>query len=331
MSARHWGEAEFVDALRALALHPAARGLGDDCAVLELGGEALVLTHDAMAEGVHFLAGQDMADVAWRLVATTLSDLAAKGAEPLGVLLGATLGDAAGDARFMSGLGEALAHYGAPLLGGDTISGGAGRGFGLTALGRATCRPVPSRGGARVGDALWICGTVGGAMVGFEALQAGSRDDALTLAYRRPRALMAEGMALAPHVTAMMDVSDGLLLDATRMARASGVTLAIDGGAVPLERFPVRWNHLTTQKTRQTKNLERSPDPVRSENALAAHARRDEALRWGDDYALLFTAPEGFVPPVVAARIGTVAAPGTTPVLLDGIFLNEDSGLGYEH
>ena len=92
--------------MRGLVTHPAARGLNDDCAVLELGGETLILTHDAMAEGVHFLPGQDSADVAWNLVATNLSDLAAKGAEPLGVLLGYQLGG--DDARFLAGLREVL-------------------------------------------------------------------------------------------------------------------------------------------------------------------------------------------------------------------------------
>ena len=80
--------------------------------MLELGGEALVLTHDAMAEGVHFLPGQDQADIAWKLVASNLSDLAAKGADPLGVLLGYQFG--ADDARFLVGLEEVLAHYGEP-------------------------------------------------------------------------------------------------------------------------------------------------------------------------------------------------------------------------
>ena len=88
--------------------------------MLELGGETLILTHDAMAEGVHFLPGQDPADVAWKLVATNLSDLAAKGAEPLGVLLGYQLG--VDDARFVAGLREVLEHYRVPLLGGDTVS-----------------------------------------------------------------------------------------------------------------------------------------------------------------------------------------------------------------
>jgi thiamine-monophosphate kinase len=76
------GELEFIARLRDLASHPAARGLNDDCAVLEVGSETLILTHDLLAQGVHYLPDQDMADVAWRLVATNLSDLAAKGAEP---------------------------------------------------------------------------------------------------------------------------------------------------------------------------------------------------------------------------------------------------------
>ena len=81
-------ESAFITALRSIPLHPGARGLADDCAVLDFGGEALVLTHDMLVEGTHYLPGADMADVAWKLVATNLSDLAAKGAEPLGVLLG---------------------------------------------------------------------------------------------------------------------------------------------------------------------------------------------------------------------------------------------------
>ena len=284
-------ESAFIAALRALATHPAARGLADDCAVLELGGEALVLTHDAMAEGVHFLPRQDPADVAWKLVATNLSDLAAKGAEPLGVLLGYQLGRQ--DARFAEGLGEVLGHYGVPLLGGDTVSGTGPQVLGLTAIGRATHRPVPSRSGARIGDALYLTGPVGAAMLGLEALKAGSGG---SLAYRRPRALLAEGQALAPQVSAMMDVSDGLLLDASRMAQASGVTISMDAAAIPL--------------------------------ACPAH-RRDEALRWGDDYQLLFTVPAGATLPIPAFRIGQVLELASAPLLLDGA--PPSGSLGYEH
>jgi thiamine-monophosphate kinase len=287
------GELAFIAALRHLATHPAARGLNDDCAVLEIGTETLILTHDAMAEGVHYLAGQDPADVAWKLISTNMSDLAAKGAEPLGVLLGYMLGP--DDARFVAGLDEALTHYNVPLLGGDTISGTDAQVLGLTALGRATHRPVPSRAGTMAGDALYITGTVGAAMLGLEALRSGSGD---SLAYRRPQALLAEGRALAPYVTAMMDISDGLLLDAARMARASGVTLSIDSLSVPI---------------------------------AAPEARRAEAMRWGDDYQLLFTAPLDISLPLPAVRIGLALAKAEAPILLDGTPLSEADGIGYQH
>jgi len=286
-------ELSFIAALRGLATDPAARGLDDDCAVLEIGGEALVLTHDAMVEGVHFLAGQDPADVAWKLVATNISDLAAKGAEPIGVLLGYQLGD--GDARFVEGLREALAHYGAALLGGDTVGGGGPQHLGLTAIGRASHRPVPSRAGARRGDRIWLTGAVGAAMIGLEALRSGSGD---STAYRRPVARLAEGIALAPLVTAMMDLSDGLLLDAWRMARASGVCLELDSGAVPL---------------------------------ACPESRRSEALRWGDDYELLFTLPPATDPCVAATCIGRVVEGPSGTLLLDGNPIESGEKLGFEH
>lgn len=286
-------ELAFIEALRRLATHPAARNLDDDCAVIEIGGEALVVTHDMMAEGVHYPAGLDPADVAWKLVAVNLSDLAAKGAEPIGVLLGYMLGG--DDERFLAGLGDVLAHYRIPLLGGDTIAGTGPQALGLTALGRATHRPVPSRSGARAGDGLYLTGPVGAAMVGLEALRAGSGD---SLAYRRPTPLIQQGQELAPHVSAMMDVSDGLLLDATRMAKASGVTLAIDRMAAPI---------------------------------ATPEARRDEALRWGDDYQLLFTLPDGTDLPCPAHRIGEARPAGATPVLIDGKAPASNDPLGYQH
>lgn len=276
-----------------MATHPGARNFDDDCAVLEFAGEALVLTHDMLVEGVHFLPGQDPADIAWKLVATNMSDLAAKGAEPLVVLLGYSLGH--DDARFVAGLKEALDAHEAVLIGGDTVRSPGPQTLGLTAIGRATHRPVPSRGGAKPGDALWITGPVGAAMLGLEALKAGSGD---SLAYRRPKALLGEGWVLAPHVSAMMDVSDGVLLDAARMARASGVTFAIESAAVPL---------------------------------ACPEGRRSEALRWGDDYQLLFTAAPQAVPPVEAFRIGEARAAGTAPILLDGTPLREADGIGFQH
>jgi len=278
-------EAAFIAALRTLPLHPGAQDLRDDAAVIEVGGEALVLTHDAIAEGVHYRTGTDPADIAWKLVAVNLSDLAAKAAEPIGVLIGATLVEDAG--RFIHGLREILAEYGVKLLGGDTIAHAGPATFGCTAIGRATVRPVPARTGARAGDALYVTGTIGAALLGFDG------DGA---AYLRPRPRLVEGLALGPHVHAMMDVSDGLLLDARRMAEASGCTAAIELGAIPF--------------------------------AQGVHDRL-AAARWGDDYELLFAAPEGVRLPVSATRIGTMLEKGAEPLLLDG--KSPPGKLGYEH
>ena len=286
-------ELSFIDALRRFANLPAARNLEDDCAVLPLGSETLILTHDMMVEGTHFLPAQDMADVAWKLVAVNLSDLASKGAEPLGVLLGYALGD--GDARFAEGLREVCHAFGVPLLGGDTVRGAGPRSFGLTAIGRATHTPVPDRRGAYMGDAIYVTGTLGAAMLGFEALKDGTEAD--SKAYRRPRPLLAEGRALAPLVSAMMDVSDGLLLDCWRMARASHATFQLDSTT-----FPVA-------------------DP----------ARLHECVRWGDDYQLLFTARSDIALPVPATRIGTVMEEDIGALWVDSHPLTPESGIGYQH
>lgn len=287
------GEAGFIAALRQLATSAEARGLADDCAV----SGRMVVTHDMMVAGVHFPVDADPADVAWKLIAVNLSDLAAKGARPAGVLLGYMLGDEAWDARFLEGLAEALSGMGVGLWGGDTVRGHADgqRSFGLTAIGEAVHLPVPSRGGARAGDTLWVTGEIGAAMLGFEG--AGAAEIAR---FSRPVPRITEGLALAPLVTAMMDVSDGLLLDASRMAEASGVSIAIDSAAVP---FPA---------------------------ALPAD-RRDAVMRWGDDYELLFTLPAGTSPPVTATRIGEVKARGAGPLLLDGAVPEPGGTLGYQH
>ena len=256
---------------------------------MEIGGETLILTHDAMAEGTHFREDADMGDVARKLVASNLSDLAAKGAEPIGVLLGHCLGG--DDERFLHGLSQALEAFDTPLLGGDTITAKGARVFGLTAIGKASANPVPSRSGAGIGDTVYVTGTLGRAMLGFEG------DEDHLEAFNRPSPRLAEGQALAPHVTAMMDISDGLLIDSYRMAKASEVTIAIDSASVP----------------------------------VASDDRREDAIRWGDDYELLFTLPAGKEPPVPATAIGTVEAQGFAPLVLDGNPLVNSQGLGFEH
>ncbi len=238
---------------------------------------------------MHVREGEDPADIAWKLIAVNLSDLAAKGAEPVGVLVGHMLGE--GDDRFVEGLSQILTEYDVPLLGGDTVRAEGRRVWGCTAIGRATSDPVPDRRGAQVGDAVYVTGTLGCAMLGFERPEGEH-----VLAYRRPRPRLCEGRALAPIVTAMMDVSDGLLLDCWRLAEASGTRIEVDSSTIP----------------------------------VANPTRRDECLRWGDDYELLFTAPADVELPIAASRIGTVVAEGPA-LILDGEALSRSDGLGYSH
>jgi thiamine-monophosphate kinase len=310
-------ESAFIERLRALATDPAARGLIDDAAVLEIGGARLVLTCDMIVEGVHFRADDPPADVAWKLVAVNLSDLAGKGARPLGVLLGYALGASDWDAAFADGLATALGAFDLPLLGGDTVAmpAGAPRAFALTALGVAD-GPAPSRGGARPGDQLWTSGTIGDAGAGLGLLDAGKAGPAgLIERYRNPRPRLEAGQRLAPLVTAMMDVSDGLLIDASRMAAASGCRAIVELDQLPL-----------------------SADLL----ALAGDGRdaRLAAAAAGDDYELLFTADAGRAAEILRlgdetgvplSRIGRCAAGEGLAVTDRGDEVELPERLGYEH
>jgi thiamine-monophosphate kinase len=301
-------ESTFIGLMRSIADDPAARGLLDDTAVIELGNEALILTHDMMAEGVHWLSSADPADVAWKLVVSNLSDLAAKGARPLGVLLGFMLGEDDWDRRFAVGLQDVLTRYNVPLLGGDTVANrGDKRAMGLTAIGAATHRPVPSRSGAQAGDLLYVTGTLGDALAGFELIEAGFTDIGdLGAAYNRPEPRLSQGQALAPIVTAMMDISDGLLLDTERMAAASGVGIAIDLSQIPLSK--------SYQKYRG--------DGLES---------RLQAASWGDDYELLFAASALAQIPVAATLVGHVMAGAGLTLNDDGQAVELPASLGYQH
>ena len=229
-------ETAFIALLRDIATAPGARGLTDDAAVMAVGGERLVLTHDMLVQGVHFRTDDPAEDVAWKLVAVNMSDLAAKGAQPLACMLGYGLaGNDQWNKAFVAGLGAALDHYGAQLLGGDTVRQPAGdaRALGLTAIGKASGPLPPSRSGALAGDGLFVTGTIGDGWAGLQLLEAGKDAPArLVQAYRRPVALVDQGRGLAQIAHAMMDVSDGLLLDASRMAQASGLALCIDLDAI---------------------------------------------------------------------------------------------------
>lgn len=294
--------------MRAIATDPVARGLLDDTAVIEFGNEALILTHDMMAEGVHWRSNADPADVAWKLVASNLSDLAAKGARPLGVLLGFMLGDDEWDRKFAAGLQDVLSSYDVALLGGDTVTNrGDKRALGMTAIGAASHRPVPSRNGAQAGDLIYVTGTLGDALAGFELIDAGFDEvGPLASAYNRPKALLGEGRTLAPLVNAMMDISDGLLLDAERIAFASKVGIIIDLAKIPLSPSYVSY---------------------RGESQDS----RMQAASWGDDYQLLFAAARETDIPVEATIVGQVVE-GAGLMLVDGVTrIPLPPSLGYQH
>ena len=174
-------EADFLARLRALPLHPGAGGLTDDTATLA----GLTITTDTLVEGIHFLPADPPQDVAWKLVATNLSDLAAKGATVEGILLNYPLSDAAWDAAFLDGLSEVLTDLNCPLLGGDTVTlpTDAPRILTVTAFGRDA--PAPPRSGAQAGDALYVTGTIGDAGAGLAIARAGSGDPTLLARYRR--------------------------------------------------------------------------------------------------------------------------------------------------
>jgi thiamine-monophosphate kinase len=306
-------ESEIIARLRRIATAPGARGLLDDVALID----GLVVTHDSIAEGVHFLPHDPPASVGWKLVAVNLSDLAAKGATPAGALLSLTIsGPGEWEQAFLGGIEAACESYGLPLLGGDTIAlpPSASRVLGLTAFGRAGGK-VPDRAGGRAGDVLWLVGTVGDAACGLALLQDDRNTDGpLVDIYRRPIPQLEAGRALAPHAHAMMDVSDGLLLDAWRMADASRCQVHIELDALPLSSAFV---------------AERGHD----------RAARLFAATGGDDYALLSALGPGVDPATLSlpsgtriSRIGALAAgePGIR-VTLAGEPVQLPERLGFEH
>jgi thiamine-monophosphate kinase len=304
-------ETEVIERLRRIATAPEARGLLDDAAVM---GD-LVITHDTIAEGVHFMPFDPPASVGWKLVAVNLSDLAAKGAAPAGALLSLTIGSGDWDMHFLTGIEAACESYGLPLLGGDTIGlpEGAPRVLGLTAIGRAAGR-VPDRAGGNPGDSLWLVGTVGDAAGGLALLrQDRNAEGALVDIFRRPVPLLGAGEALAPRANAMMDVSDGLLLDARRMAEASGCSISIE-----LEELPLS-------------------------SAFVAEHGQDLAARLfaatgGDDYALLAALPSNLDPATLSlpsgtriSRIGALSAGKGLSLTLGGQPIELPEALGFEH
>ncbi len=255
------------------ALGAGARDLGDDVGVLEppAPGTTRVVTADSMHEGRHFSGQEPAPSVGHRAVLRNLSDLAAAGARPVGMIW--TLGvdpDVHGDflRGFCAGAARLCAATGLLLLGGD-ITRSARFLCSVTAFGDSP--RLPGRGGARPGDNVCVFGTVGQGAAGRRQLGQGGQGP-LVEGYLWPRPRLDEGAHIAPRATACLDVSDGLALDLHRLCRRSAV------GAVLTDLDAAR----------------------------APGATVDDALYGGDDYALLFTWPGP--PPPGAHAIGHIEA-----------------------
>lgn len=255
---------------------PGAYGLTDDAASFGLApGEQAVVTTDAVVAGVHFIGDEPPGLIARKALRVNLSDLAAKGARPIGYTLAAVLPRSIDDAwleAFAAGLAADQAAYGVPLIGGDTVATPGPLTLSITALG-AVSGAMVRRAGARPGDRIYVSGTVGDAALGLAVLKGGlgglgaPQRAFLVERYRLPAPRLALGRALAGHVSAGLDVSDGLVADLGHLAACSAVDAVIEQPLIPLSAAAAA--------------------------ALAVDPSGAEAvLSGGDDYELLFTASQ---------------------------------------
>jgi thiamine-monophosphate kinase len=233
-------EREKIDRIAALLGASSARlGIGDDAAVIDHAGGPLVLTVDEQVEGTHFdRALLSFEDVGYRATMAAASDLAAMGANPLGALAAWVLPKDFADAdveRIARGQRQACDELGAKVIGGNLARGPA---VSIATTWIGTCAAPITRAGAKPGDGVYLCGALGLAAAGFRALAARpagapleKRDasEEAVRAWRRPRALVAEGLRMARVAHACIDVSDGLASDAGHLARASNVLVRLDG------------------------------------------------------------------------------------------------------
>lgn len=280
-----------------LAKHPGALGLADDAALLTPPkGHELVLKADAIVERMHYLPDDPPATVARKALRINLSDLAAKGAAPLGFLLSLALPKGFSDdwlAAFSQALGEDAEAYRCPLLGGDTVGSPGPVMVSIAAFGSVPAGTMAKRSGAKPGDRIVVTGTIGDAALGLLVRQDCSIAERwgidaamhahLVDRYRVPQPRTAAADAVRTHATGSMDVSDGLVGDLAKLCAASGVGATLDAVSVPL-----------------------SPAAAR---AVAAEPERlVTVLTGGDDFEILTTV----APQKLAAYLAAAAAAGVT-------------------
>lgn len=310
MAERRFSEDELIAEIFAPLAAGGGFGLADDAAVLPPGAGDLVVTTDALIAGVHFFPADPPALVAKKALRVNLSDLAGKGAEPIGFLLTLCLpadwsNDWAND--FAAGLADDSRAFACPLYGGDTTATPGPLTISITAFGRAA-RFVP-RSGARPGDLIFASGTIGDAALGlgvtrgepFAAKLGATARAHLAERYRLPRPRLALAAALREHASAAMDVSDGLAGDLAKLLRASGVSARVEIERVPLSGA--------------------AREAIAQEPSL-----RERALTGGDDYEILCCASPEAAPLLSQAaqaagvgltEIGACLAGAAPPQFLD--------------
>jgi thiamine-monophosphate kinase len=245
-------------------------GVGDDAAVVQVPVDRrLVAAVDTIVAGVHFLADASADDIGYRALAVNLSDMAAMGAEPAWMTLSLSLPhvDAAWLEKFAAGLYELADQYGVALVGGDTVRGPLS--ITVQILGLVEADAWLMRGGARVGDTVFVSGAPGEAAAGLALLKRGSQSSEhsqhLVQRFLRPEPRVALGRQLRALASSAIDVSDGLLADLTHICDRSGCGAHIDIEALPISAALL--------------------------SCFSASESLQMALNGGDDYELLFTVP----------------------------------------
>lgn len=257
--------------------------LEDDAALLRQDENYdLILSKDILLEGQHFRNSDPPELIAKKALAVNLSDLAAKGASPLGFMLGIALPEAptkSWSIAFSNGLREMIERYSCPLIGGDTTGSKGGLVLSVTIMGEVPKGKMIKRRGALPGDLLFISGSIGDAALGFQYLNDNPGDMSTKLPdeefsylisrYQSPTPRLELGALLQEVATAAMDLSDGLIKDLPKLCNASGVRAQVKTNKLPLSK-PV--NSYISAMTDQSAAL-------------------SKLISWGDDYEILFTAP----------------------------------------
>jgi thiamine-monophosphate kinase len=265
-------EADFIDLLRPLA-GPEGLNLEDDAAILSPPvGQDLVLSKDTMVEGVHFPDGRIGGGFSERLLLTALSDLAAKGARPVGYMLSVawpTGRDGLWVKGFVQGLYDAQSSYDCPLLGGDTVSTKGPMVASVTVFGVVPSGQAVLRSGATVGDDVWFTGQLGLAERGL-AVVLGHDPNALSAnwheaenAYLRPKPRFEFRKALRRYATACADISDGIMIDAAHIAQASQVRIDLLSSVTSGATFGDDYELLFTASCENREALKKEAEKLR--------------------------------------------------------------------